>query len=492
MGPAHTSSSPLNPARYASSTSRSPIPGLRRRDQDSSPVKAPSLLVQGRRQYAGFNSRASFDFTDDKQNRRDHSQDLLNEVIMAIDVDKDGKVGCAYYFAMDEALVLEEDISMGGIEAVDTLLLHVQPTSIIVPNRAPGDLIEFLERDAHRFDDNEVSSGEQGSYVLRHLVSAQFDYEAGKEALAAVDLGSSKPDPVQVLSLEEEPAQCLGSSRHNRLMRLAESINLESCLAIGCAGAVLNELERRRAVEDSLPDEGAQMTFRVMSIKMNTSRDTMLVSADSLTSLQILQSELHPNPQTRSSNSSEPKAKESLSVTGLFQALASSAQGKRKLRQMLLRPSTDLVLIQERQTSIGVLLRPDNAEIVKNMRRQLRKLKDTKTLLLHVRKGVDRVRGQLSVRIGDWKALLRFVMVSAQLRQATHALSGASGMTIFSRVRQDVVPQSHHWRGLELTDIRRYAPKLMYVASYSLVISSFERLILSLRKRVAIPRFTQG
>jgi DNA mismatch repair protein MSH5 len=372
---------------------------------------------------------------DDEQGSSNPSEDELNEVIMAIDVDKDGKVGCAYYIAMDETLVLEEDVSMGGIEAVDTLLLHVQPTSIIIPNRAPGDLVEFLERDAHRFDDSEGSSSEQGSYVLRHLVSAQFDYETGKEALVKIDLESSRPDPVEVLSSEEEPAHCIGSSGHNKLMRLAESINLDSCLSIGCAGAVLNDLERRRTSEDSLPDEGGRILFRVMGIKMNSSTDTMLLGAESLTSLQILQSELHPNPQTRSSNNSEPKAKESLSVSGLLQALASTAQGKKKLRQTLLRPSTDLGLIQERQMSIGVLLRQDNGEIVKGMRRQLRKLKDTKTLLLHVRKGVDRVRGQLSIRIGDWKALLRFAMVSAQLRQATHALAGTSGVVIFSRVR---------------------------------------------------------
>lgn len=383
----------------------------------------------------GFNARETFGHMDDEQGSSNHSEDVFSEVIMAIDVDKDGKVGCAYYIAMDETLVLEEDVSMGGIEAVDTLLLHIQPTSIIIPNRAPGDLIEFLERDAHRFDDNEGSNSEQGSYVLRHLVSAQFDYEAGKEALAKVDLESSKPDPVQVLSLEEEPAHCIGSSGHNKLMRLAESINLDSCLSIGCAGAVLNDLERRRSSEESLSDEGGPVLFRVMNIEMNTSTDAMLVGADSLTSLQILHSELHPNPQVRSSNNSEPKAKESFSVSGLLQALASSAQGKKKLRQMLLRPSTDLGLIQERQISIGVLLRQDNGEIVKNMRRQLRKLKDTKTLLLHVKKGVDRVRGQLSIRIGDWKALLRFAMVSAQLRQATHALAGTSGVAIFSRVR---------------------------------------------------------
>ncbi len=353
---------------------------------------------------------------------------------MAIDIDKEGKVGCAYYVAMDEALVLEEDIPMGGIEVVDTLLLHVQPTSIIIPNRAPGELIEFLERDAHRFDDSEGSNGEQGAYILRHIVSVQFDYEAGKEALARIDLGPFRPNPVEVLSMGEESAQSISSSLHYRLMRLAEKINLDSCLSVGCAGAILGDLERRRTAEGpSCADEGC-IALQVRSIEMNTCRDVLLVSADSLVSLQILQSELHPNPQTRSSNSSEPKAKEALSITGLLQALASSAQGKKRLRQMLLRPSTDLRLIKERHRGIETLLLTENGEIVKNMRKLLRKLKNTKTLLLHVRKGVDRIRGQLSIRHGDWKALLRFAMAATQLKQASHTLKGASGVAVFSRV----------------------------------------------------------
>lgn len=361
--------------------------------------------------------------------------DTLNEIIMAVDVDKDGKVGCAYYVAMDEELILEEDICMGGIEAVDTLLLHVQPTSVFIPNRVPGDVIEFLERDACRVGGSEESDGEQGSYILRHLVSAQFDYEAGKEALARIHLEPTRRDNVRIVSLEGEPVQSIGSSSHNILMRLAESVNLESCLSIGCAGAILSDLERRRSAEGPSVSEGGSVPFHVKQIKMNTSEDTMVLSADSLVSLQILQSELHPNPQTRSSNSTEPKAREALSVTGLLQALASSAQGKRRLRQILLRPSTDLELIRERHMSIDVLLRAENNDIATNMRKQLRKLKNTKTLLLHVRKGVDRIRGQLSLRVGDWKALLRFAMVSSQLKQATHALQGASELSIFSKVR---------------------------------------------------------
>jgi DNA mismatch repair protein MSH5 len=376
----------------------------------------------------------SLDLAEDERSIS-HRQDILSEIIMAIDMDKDGKVGCAYYSVIDEVLVLEEDIAMGGIDAVDTLLLQVQPTSVMIPNRAPNDLVEFLERNAHRYDDDEASRGEQGSYILRNLVSAQFDYDAAKECLAKVDLEPLKPDPLHVVSSEEEPAQCIGSSSHNKLMRLAETINLDSCGSVGCAGAVLNDLERRRAAEDPVLDGDASTAFRVKSVKMNTFTDTMIVSADSLVSLQILQSELHPNPQSRSSNNSEPKAKETLSVSGLLQALACSAQGKRKLRQMLLRPSTNLNLIQERQKTIEVLRRARNHDCVKTMRMQLRKLKNTETLLLNVRKGVDRIRGQLSIRTGDWKALLRFAMVSTQLKQGTRSLVGGSEVAICSRVR---------------------------------------------------------
>jgi hypothetical protein len=134
------------------------------------------------------------------------TQDSLDEVIMAIDMKRDGKIGAAYYNAMDETLVLEEDIPMGGIEAVETLLLRVQPTSIIIPNRAPTELVEFLERDAHRSNDNESGYGGQGAYILRNIASSQFDYDTSKDMLASLDIGPSKPDPVVIIGTNEESA----------------------------------------------------------------------------------------------------------------------------------------------------------------------------------------------------------------------------------------------------------------------------------------------
>ncbi|KAK0656043.1 muts domain V-domain-containing protein [Cercophora newfieldiana] len=359
---------------------------------------------------------------------------------MAVDIDKDGKVGCAYYVAIDEALHIEEDIALGGLELVDTLLLRVQPTTVIVPNRAPGNLVELLERDSQRLDDD-ASNPEKGSHILRHLASAEFDYENGRDVLANLDLEQATPDPIEVLPAGDDSMNLFHSSDHQKLVRLARRISLDSHLSIGCAGAVLGDIDRRRAAEASCLDPEEHSPFQVVSIRMNTPEDTMLISADALISLQVIQSELHPNPQLQYSSNSESKAKESLSVCGLLQALACTAQGKLRLRQMLFRPTTEIDTIERRQQAIAVFLHPENQEMATAIRKLLRKVKNTKSLLHYVRMGVDRVRGQLSVRTEEWRALLRFTMISIQLREAIKLLSGYSSVEILARVFDSIDPR---------------------------------------------------
>ncbi|KAK3383895.1 muts domain V-domain-containing protein [Lasiosphaeria ovina] len=360
---------------------------------------------------------------------------------MGIDMDKDGRVGCSYYIAIDGALFVEEDIFMGGIEAVETILLRVQPTTILVPARALGVLVEFLERGAQRLESDEASDNKQGLHILRHLGSAEFDYDAGKVILAKVDLGPNLPDFLEVESTAEHSANYVGSPDHSNLMRLAKTINLESYLSIGCAGAVVNDLNRRISIESLDTDAERPLAFQIRSMKMSTPADTMLMSADALISLQIIRSELHPNPQIQCSNRSQPKLNECLSVSGLLQGFACTAQGKAKLRRMLFRPSTDVKLIHERQRAIATFLRVENHEALLGIRKHLRKIKNTKTLLLHVRKGVDRMRGQLSLRTGDWKVLLRFAMASIQLRESVSSLLGSSDIDSISKIRSDIDPR---------------------------------------------------
>lgn len=73
---------------------------------------------------------------------------------MAIDMKDNGTVGCAYYVAVDEALFLQEDSPMAGIDFVETLLLRVEPTTVLISLRSPDNLVEFLEAGAQDFEGN--------------------------------------------------------------------------------------------------------------------------------------------------------------------------------------------------------------------------------------------------------------------------------------------------------------------------------------------------
>lgn len=77
---------------------------------------------------------------------------------MAIDMGDNGTIGCAYYVAIDEAMFLQEDTPMAGIEFVETLLLRVEPTTVLISLRSPDHLVEFLEAGAQDFEGNREGS----------------------------------------------------------------------------------------------------------------------------------------------------------------------------------------------------------------------------------------------------------------------------------------------------------------------------------------------
>lgn len=46
--------------------------------------------------------------------------DSLNEVVMAVDIQKKGTVGCSYYVAREEKFYILEDVKCGGLDVIDT------------------------------------------------------------------------------------------------------------------------------------------------------------------------------------------------------------------------------------------------------------------------------------------------------------------------------------------------------------------------------------
>jgi len=65
---------------------------------------------------------------------------------MALEMKDNGALGCAYYSAADSGLYLLEDVPSASIDMVESLVIHVQPSSVFVPSRATAELVEYLEK----------------------------------------------------------------------------------------------------------------------------------------------------------------------------------------------------------------------------------------------------------------------------------------------------------------------------------------------------------
>lgn len=363
---------------------------------------------------------------------------------MAIDMKDSGNLGCAYYIAADETLFLLEDVAMSGMDLVETLLLHVNPTTVLISARASDTLADYLARGAQGVDGNRGDL--PGAYILRNLNSTDFRYETGKEKLLGLNLEMPGRQSILYTSVVDDAVDEMhefegqDNSRQARLMRLGTSINLDSRLTIGCASAVLGDLQRRQSVHYLPNDPDALVAFRVRSVEMFALFDSMFVNADTLVSLQILQSEYHPNSHQRGPSNSGSGAKESLSVYGLFQHLARTPQGKLKLRQIFLRPSTDIDLIHARQKTISFLLRPGNAEALVQLSNELKKIKNMKSVMALLEKGVDIPGRKISIANNVWASIQRFAAYSLRLRDSLRILPGSENVGIIGKVIDVVQP----------------------------------------------------
>lgn len=205
---------------------------------------------------------------------------------------------------------------------------------------------------------------------------------------------------------------------------------------IGCAGAVIGDLQRRQTTRRFPFIQSEDGTFTVKSIAMFTLASSMLVNADTLASLQVLQSELHPNRLMRGPAESKTGAKESLSLYGLFHLFAGTPQGKIKLRQWFVRPMVDIDIITERQKAIKTMLRPENAALLEEITNQLKGIKNMKNSVLQLKRGSDVGAGKRSAFRGVWGNLQRFTMNCLDLWKSVSCLVRAGEVAEISKVSQ--------------------------------------------------------
>ncbi|GKT72298.1 MutS domain V containing protein [Colletotrichum tofieldiae] len=146
--------------------------------------------------------------------------------------------------------------------------------------------------------------------------------------------------------------------------------------------------------------------------------DFMFINTETLSSLQVFQSELHPNSLMSGTGTAASGLKESLSLYGIFHPLAGTPQGRTKLRQLFLRPLVNIDIIRERHKTISILLQSGNEMALENISQTLKNVMDIKKTLIRLQKGAESPTNSASVERGVWWALTRFSLFVLRLRDA--------------------------------------------------------------------------
>ncbi|KAJ5291761.1 DNA mismatch repair protein MutS core [Penicillium angulare] len=360
--------------------------------------------------------------------------DDLGHVIAAVDLKDYGTVGCAYYSAEDEKVYLLGDSRSGGMETIDALITQIKPTVILTPPRV--DLTSIQGEKQSLAQGNDSSS--YLPYQEDVCPTQDFSYSNAKKRLIALDVSSSHEDRLRffvphsgLTGPEEVDPDNMGFTLHEgRLLHISSAIDIENPVTIGCVGAILTYLQKRRAISTSL-EHVDSCAFRVRSLEMFSLKDTMWINTNALLSLQIIQSEFHPNMFNQGPGKRSSSEKEGLSVFGLFRRFSSTPQGRAKLKQLFFRPSLDLDVIRERHDLIGIFSRPDNMATLEKMTKALKHIKNLRPVMTNLHKGISTGSGKTTgFKSTVWETLLAFAFYAIDIHVAMQELSGAEQLQL--------------------------------------------------------------
>ncbi|KAE8149295.1 muts domain V-domain-containing protein [Aspergillus avenaceus] len=367
------------------------------------------------------------------------TDDDLDQVIVAIDMKESGTVGCSYYLAQEEKLYLLGDMQSSGTEIFDTLVMQSKPTVLLISPR-----IDHLNSQVAQKAEQENSSQSYLPYQLDVRPSQEFSYLNAKSKLMALELCSEHEQRIRFLvphnglvDPEQMDTEALDFTlQEGRFLHLSSAIDMENRVTVGCAGAVISYIQRRRATL-TISGDGALAFFRVRSIEMFTLHGTMFLSGRTLLTLQILESESHPSMVNQGPGRKSSAPKEGLSVYGLFQRFASSPQGRHRLKQMFLQPSVNIDVIRERHTFIGVYLRPDNHGSLNKLTKSLKHIKNLHHVMINLQKGISTGSGKITgFKTTVWATLLAFAFYGIDIHDALKETSSANELNVLKRALQ--------------------------------------------------------
>ncbi|KAL3463308.1 muts domain V-domain-containing protein [Aspergillus heterothallicus] len=369
------------------------------------------------------------------QSSRQPADEDFDQIIAAIDMREAGTVGCSYYAAHEEKLYLLEDIKHSNTEILDTLIIQIKPTILLVSSRSISLYLQSLTR--------QLGARPYLPYQLDIRPPQEFNHSNAKNKLVALEISSRHEDRFKFLvphgglvdtdQLDNENLDfTLQEGRH---LHMASFLDLENKVTLGCAGAILTYLQRRRSSDLIAGDTAsASELYQIRSFEMSALSGTMFVNARTLAALQILESESHPSMANQGPGKKSSSAKEGLSIYGLFQRFTCTPQGKQRLRQIFLRPSIRLDVIHERHALISVYLQADNYNPMNKMKKSLRHIKDLRPVMINLQKGISTGSGKVSgFKTTVWSTLLAFAFYGIDVHNALMETSNAHDLGLHNK-----------------------------------------------------------
>ncbi|KNG86389.1 DNA mismatch repair protein Msh5 [Aspergillus nomiae NRRL 13137] len=279
-------------------------------------------------------------------------------------------------------------------------------------------------------------------YQLDVRPSQEFSYLNAKNKLVALEISSEHEQRIRFLvphngliDTEQMDTESLDFTlQDGRFLHIPSSIDMENQVTIGCAGAVLTHLQRRRATGMPASSDETSSYFQVRSVEMLSLQGTMFLSGRTLLALQIMESESHPSMVNQGPGKKSSSSKEGLSVYGLFQRFAYSPQGRHRLKQIFLRPSIDINVIRERHAFIGVYLRPDNYNPLNKLTKSLKHIKNLRPVMINLRKGISTGSGKLTgFKSTVWATLLAFAFYGIDIHDALKETASGNELPLLQK-----------------------------------------------------------
>ncbi|PYH68173.1 MutS family protein MSH5 [Aspergillus vadensis CBS 113365] len=351
--------------------------------------------------------------------------DELEQIVMAVDMRDSGTVGCSYYSALEEKLYLLGDLHHSSKDIIDSLVLQTKPTVLLISPRVdPNNLQE------RPWDEQISDTHSYVPYQLDVRPSQEFNYSNAKNKLISLDISSRHEHRIKffvphngLVDGEQLDTENLDLTlQEGKLLHVSGSIDVENTVTIGCAASM------------SILSERASGIFRVSSVEMFTLSGTMFVNGRTLLSLQIMESETHPSMVNQGPGRKSTSSKEGLSVYGLFKRFASTPQGRNRLKQMFLRPSVELDVINERNSFISVYHRADNFSPLDKMVKGLKHIKNLQYAMLNLRKGISTGSGKImGFKATVWATLLAFAFYGIDIHDALRETSDGANLALHNK-----------------------------------------------------------